>query len=346
MLMENGRYLIKNKKNKIVEKCLFSTLILLGFLFNTGFYYDNNVRTKLEDVTVELGDVLPEEVTNYVGVISSNLKFEDSVPKDEYGHTTKLGTYNYYLVYVDEIYKFSKVTNAKAAIYVVDTITPTIKLKDKKEFDYGSTIKATDLAECIDLSGCSLSIKENIDTKQSGEQKITIVATDGADNITSEEITITVKEKPKPVITYPSYSYYNASFDAMNNRIKELNSQLTDEDKINLRNQIVAFAKQFIGNPYVAGGTSLTGGTDCSGFVMSIYANFGYALPRSATSYIYVGQKVNETELLPGDVVTYYYGHVGIYAGNGLMVHAGTSQTGIVLAPIFGGAKTYQRIVF
>lgn len=347
MLMESERYLIKNKKNKLVEKCLFSTFILLGFLFNTGFYYESNIRTKLEDVTIELGDTLPEEVTNYVGVISNNLKFEDSVPKDEYGHTNKLGTYNYYLVYVDDIYKFSKITNAKASVYVVDTITPTIKLKDTREFDYDSTIKASDLGECIDLSGCSLSIKENIDTKTSGEQKITIVATDGANNTTSEEITIKIKEKPKPkpVVTY-SYNYYNQSFDSMNNQIAQLNSNLTEEEKINLRNQIVAFAKQFIGNPYVAGGTSLTGGTDCSGFVMSVYANFGYALPRSATSYVYIGKKVNPGELQPGDVVTYYYGHVGIYAGNGLMVHAGTPQTGIVLAPIFDGAITYQRIIF
>lgn len=344
--MKSERYLIKNKK--VVGRFLFSAIVGLGFLFNTGFYYDSNVnvRVKLDDVTVELGEVLPPEVTNYVGVVPNNLSFEDSVPKDEEGHTTKIGNYNYYLVYTDEVYKFSKLTNARAVISVVDTINPTVKLKDAQEFEYGAKVDVTKLAECFDLSGCSLSIKDSVDTNKSGEQKVTVIATDGANNKTSVETTIKVKEKPKPVVDYGSYNFYNASFDSMNNRIKELNSKLSDEEKVNLRNQIANFSKQFIGNPYVPGGTSLTGGADCSGFVMSIYANFGYALPRSSTSYVYIGETVSAGELQPGDIVTYYYGHVGIYVGNGLMVHAATSETGIVLAPMFGGARTYKRIIY
>ena len=79
---------------------------------------------------------------------------------------------------------------------------------------------------------------------------------------------------------------------------------------------------------------------------MSVYNNFGYQLPRSAVSQASVGMIVSPNELLPGDLVVYYYGHVGIYVGNGLMVHAGTEKTGIVVAPIFAGSKTYRRIIY
>lgn len=91
---------------------------------------------------------------------------------------------------------------------------------------------------------------------------------------------------------------------------------------------VVKFAMQFVGNPYVYGGTSLTNGADCSGFVMSVYNNFGVSLPHSSAADRNVGAAVNGIEnAQPGDIVC-YSGHVGIYAGNGQLVHASTSKTG------------------
>ena len=81
------------------------------------------------------------------------------------------------------------------------------------------------------------------------------------------------------------------------------------------------FAKQFIGNPYVWGGTSLTNGADCSGFVQSVYAHFGFSLPRTSTAQRGVGRAVSYAEAQPGDIIC-YNGHVGIYAGNGQIVNA------------------------
>ena len=132
----------------------------------------------------------------------------------------------------------------------------------------------------------------------------------------------------------------------MNEANNQKNSLLTEEEKNNLRYSVAEFAKQFIGNPYVYGGTSLTNGTDCSGFTMSIYANYGYLLPRVSTSQIYIGIDIPASALQPGDLVVYHYGHVGIYVGNGMMVHAGTAQTGIVMAPIFEGARSYRRVIY
>lgn len=104
-----------------------------------------------------------------------------------------------------------------------------------------------------------------------------------------------------------------------------------------LRNAVVAYALQFVDNPYVYGGSSLTNGTDCSGFTMSVYANFGYSLPHSSGSQSGYGTSVSLDSLLPGDLLFYTnggssIGHVAMYIGNGQVVHASTPSTGIKIS--------------
>ncbi len=100
------------------------------------------------------------------------------------------------------------------------------------------------------------------------------------------------------------------------------------------RAAVVAYAKQFIGNPYVYGGTSLTRGTDCSGFVKGVYRHFGVSLPRTSSSMRSVGYKVSVQDMQPGDIVC-YSGHVGIYAGNGRIVNAINEQKGIGMTSVY-----------
>lgn len=96
---------------------------------------------------------------------------------------------------------------------------------------------------------------------------------------------------------------------------------------------VVNYACQFVGNPYVYGGTSLTNGTDCSGFVMSVYGAFGIGLPHSSSGMRSCGYEVSLSEAQPGDIVC-YSGHVGIYVGNGTIVHASTPATGITYSSV------------
>ncbi len=95
--------------------------------------------------------------------------------------------------------------------------------------------------------------------------------------------------------------------------------------------QIASYACQFVGNPYVSGGTSLTNGADCSGFTYRVYSDFGYSIPRTSYAQRNAGVGVDYANAQPGDIVC-YSGHVAIYIGNGKIVHASTQKTGIKIS--------------
>lgn len=111
-------------------------------------------------------------------------------------------------------------------------------------------------------------------------------------------------------------------------------SATSESSNTDLGQQIANYALQFVGNPYVYGGTSLTNGADCSGFVMSVYANFGISLPRTSGEQGASGSAVNGIEnAKPGDLI-WYSGHIGIYIGNGQLVHASNPKNGIMISNV------------
>lgn len=113
---------------------------------------------------------------------------------------------------------------------------------------------------------------------------------------------------------------------------KSITPPVISENGSELGQSLANFACQFVGNPYVYGGTSLTNGTDCSGFVMSVYANYGVSLPHSSAADRRVGSAVDGlASAQPGDIIC-YSGHVGIYIGGGQIVHASNERTGIIIS--------------
>ncbi len=106
-----------------------------------------------------------------------------------------------------------------------------------------------------------------------------------------------------------------------------------------VRVSLVSYATQFVGNPYVWGGTSLTRGADCSGFVLSVFANYGISLPHSSVAQANCGRKISASEAQPGDLFFYGNGsrinHVAIYIGNGQVVHASSPKSGIKISGAF-----------
>ena len=109
--------------------------------------------------------------------------------------------------------------------------------------------------------------------------------------------------------------------------------------------EIAIFACGFVGNPYVAGGTSLTNGADCSGFTQSVYKAFGYSIPRTSTSQRSVGVEVSYADAQPGDLIC-YPGHVALYIGNGKIVHASSAKTGIkISSALYRNILCVRRVV-
>ncbi len=105
-----------------------------------------------------------------------------------------------------------------------------------------------------------------------------------------------------------------------------------------VRARMIAYAKQFLGNRYVFGGTNLNRGIDCSGFTMRIYQHFGYNISRTSRTQAASGRRINVRDIKPGDLVFYqnngYIHHVAMYIGGGRVIHASSPSTGIIISPV------------
>ena len=169
--------------------------------------------------------------------------------------------------------------------------------------------------------------------------------TDGSEGIKTESITAMVndmaahaQEKGQEYQKLKVQKNIAAERRASAERAKKIaamveeSNRKVEQKRVAERKSLVNFALQFEGNPYVYGGTSLTNGADCSGFVMSVFKEFGYDLPRAAAAQYEASQKKDISQLETGDLVFYGAGginHVALYIGNGKIVHASTAATGI-----------------
>lgn len=142
-------------------------------------------------------------------------------------------------------------------------------------------------------------------------------------------------EDTTETISYEEYS--NSVTDESQNTSAETDVPVNNPG-LATGSEIVNYALQFVGNPYVYGGNSLTNGVDCSGFTQQVFGHFGIELPRTAASQASCGTRINVNDIQPGDLLFYdnggYIGHVSIYCGDGEVVHASNENTGITVSSV------------
>lgn len=147
------------------------------------------------------------------------------------------------------------------------------------------------------------------------------------------------KERQKELAKKTATSAEGSNTTTNSNTSQSVETVIPSSEGSAFGRDIAAYGCQFIGNPYVFGGTSLTNGTDCSGFTQSVYAHFGIRIPRDSTSQRFFGTGVDYAQAQPGDLIC-YAGHVGLYIGNGQIVHASSERTGIKISN-----ATYRTIL-
>ena len=186
---------------------------------------------------------------------------------------------------------------------------------------------ATDMAVC---NSGGLRVREEPST----ESPVITLVVEGEELEVVEQLDGWVKIMLDDEEAYVSSDYVDIA--------KKLDRAVTQTELIygkgvsDVRVDLVNYAKQFLGNPYVWGGTSLTNGADCSGFVQSIFKKYGVSLPRTSSAQSAVGSKVSLSDAQPGDLVFYAkngrVNHVAIYIGNGQVIHASNARTGIKIS--------------
>ena len=160
----------------------------------------------------------------------------------------------------------------------------------------------------------------------------------------AENLVTEAQQEGKEAAEAFTYAVSRKSEEAQMTQEVQENVQQTETTEVSAQpasngQAIVDYACQFIGNPYVWGGTSLTDGADCSGFVQSVFAHFGISLPRTTYDQINAGVEVSYDQAMPGDLIC-YDGHIGIYIGNGQIVNAQNPEQGIGISP-----ATYTTIL-
>ncbi len=151
-----------------------------------------------------------------------------------------------------------------------------------------------------------------------------------AENIVDETVEEAAEVNEVSNFNYKTYQMLPYNTDTTNG--------YTPNDETEIRKSMIDYSMQFLGNPYVYGGTSMTNGVDCSAFTQNIYRQYGYALPRTAAEQATVGREIDQSELRPGDLLFYWdsgrgkIGHVTMYIGNNMVIHASNHTDGIIIS--------------
>ena len=189
------------------------------------------------------------------------------------------------------------------------------------------------------------SVKTRTATVETETLKVRSEASTDASVVTlagqDEQLTVTDEQTPGwvKVETSDGEGYISTEYAEVADTYQYAEKPEVESAQSSSGNSVISYASQFLGNPYVWGGTSLTNGVDCSGFVMQVYAHYGISLPHSSSALRSVGRGVSYSEAQPGDIIC-YSGHVALYIGGGQIIHASNPSDGIKISP-----ATYTNIL-
>lgn len=246
------------------------------------------------------------------------------------------------LPYQNEAFTYTKTTvkktivEKKPAIAKKDLVV--YETKDFQESREVGSMKAGTVSYILADDYCEVMYVESGDVRG---------FVDKSDFITGKEANDIIKESEENPILLADKTVEPQENTACYYTLTSTVKARTEEE---VRSEMVDFALQFVGNPYMWGGTSLTDGADCSGFVQSIYSHFGYAIPRVTTEQAGCGVRIAVSEANPGDLIFYeqpngYIYHVSMYIGDGKVVQAANSNSGIITSGIWDDAVCAVRII-
>lgn len=265
--------------------------------------------------------------------------------------------------YVEDLYKYDRemLEEYQNTVATVQTLKETLEAKEDELLELQEQYQeesdnmeevieelkgiSDDYAAQISIAKAQATSYANLIAEQNAEIKKLDADVKAAEALEAEEARKRAEEEAKKQAEAVAEAAENAEEGQAVATVTTTNNVTYDTTPIynnggsDIGKSIAAYGCQFIGNPYVAGGTSLEHGADCSGFVMSVYKNFGYNLPRSSSDQRSVGREVPYSEAQPGDIIC-YAGHVAIYIGNGQIVHASTPKGGIKI-----GSATFRQII-
>ena len=189
------------------------------------------------------------------------------------------------------------------------------------------------------------SVKTRTATVETETLKVRSEASTDASVVTlagqDEQLTVTDEQTPGwvKVETSDGEGYISTEYAEVADTYQYAEKPEVESAQSSSGSSVISYASQFLGNPYVWGGTSLTNGVDCSGFVMQVYAHYGISLPHSSSALRSVGRGICYSEAQPGDIIC-YSGHVALYIGGGQIIHASNPSDGIKISP-----ATYTNIL-